>query len=151
MPFLLLGAVASNGFGMLPPHSPLLPALPPLQPAVRLNNAETALAGREQEEEAAVLSALSGLVAQHAQQIRALLRSITALDVASARGRHGAWLGTTQPPRFISADDAAAGGAVRLPRAWHPLLLQPCLPPLPPLLLPDEAPAQQLPQEDSLR
>lgn len=121
-----------------------------MQPAVRLNNAETALAGREQEEEAAVLTALSSLIAQHAQQLRALLRSITALDVASARGRHGAWVGATQPPRFISADEAAAHGAVRLPRAWHPLLLQPCLPPLPPLLLPEEAPAQPA-QEDALR
>jgi len=121
-----------------------------MQPAVRLNNAETALAGREQEEEAAVLTALSSLVAQHAQQLRALLRSVTALDVASARGRHGAWVGATQPPRFISTDEAGAHGAVRLPRAWHPLLLQPCLPPLPPLLLPEETPAQPA-QEDALR
>ena len=96
-----------------------------------------------------MLSALSGLVAQHAQQLRALLRGVTALDVASARARHAAWLGATQPPRFLSAEEAAAGGPVQLPRAWHPLLLQPCLPPLPPLLLPDDSPAQQ--QEDALR
>jgi hypothetical protein len=60
-----------------------------------------------------------------------VLSSITALDVASARGRHAAWLGATTPPRFLSPEEAAAGGPVQLPRAWHPLLLQPCLPALP--------------------
>ena len=162
-----------------------------MQPAVALNNAEMALAGREQEEEAAVLFALSDMVsdcggwlvaaaawllgsrcgnpagwglasnknsgriwwhclpgvqqprhlpaapdlelqvAQHAQQLRGVLSSITALDVASARARHAAWLGATAPPCFLSAEEAAAGGPVQLPRAWHPLLLQACLPPLP--------------------
>ena len=70
-------------------------------------------------------------VGQHALQLRALLASITALDVAAARGQHASWLGATQPPRFLSAEEAAVGGAVQLPRAWHPLLLQPCLPPPP--------------------
>ncbi len=38
------------------------PCLLPLQPAVALNNAEMALAGREVAEETAVLMALSGMV-----------------------------------------------------------------------------------------
>ncbi|PSC69703.1 endonuclease 2 [Micractinium conductrix] len=100
-------------------------------PAVKLNNAEMQLAAREAEEETAVLVALTELVGQHALQLRALLASITALDVAAARGQHASWLGATQPPRFLSAEEAAVGGAVQLPRAWHPLLLQPCLPPPP--------------------
>jgi DNA mismatch repair protein MutS2 len=103
-----------------------------------LNNAEIELEAREAEEESAVLFALSGMVAQHAKPLQGLLRSITALDVASARGRHAAWLGATTPPRFLTAAQAAAGGPVQLPRAWHPLLLQPCLPPLPLPLLPEE-------------
>ncbi|KAL4458289.1 hypothetical protein ABPG75_013154 [Micractinium tetrahymenae] len=116
-------------------------------PAVKLNNAEMALAGREAEEEAAVLRALSGLVAQHAQQLHSVLTAITALDVASARARHAAWLGATTPPRFLSAEEAVAGGPVRLPRAWHPLLLQPCLPPLPTPPLTEEVQQQMDAQE----
>ena len=103
-----------------------------------LNNAEAALAGREAEEEAAVLRELSALVAADTARLRAILGSIAALDVACARARHGAWLGATAPPRFLSAQEAAAGGPVRLPRSWHPLLLQPCLPPLPAPLLPGD-------------
>ena len=78
-------------------------------------------------------------VAQHAQQLHSLLDSVTALDVASARARHASWLGATVPPRFITAAEAAAQGPVCLPRAWHPLLLQPCLPPLPSPPLAEEA------------
>lgn len=130
-------------------HHTVNPPHPLLQPAVKLNNAEMALAGREAEEEQAVLVELSGLVAQHAQQLRSVLSSITALDVATARGRHAAWLGATVPPRFLSAEEAVAGGAVQLPRAWHPLLLQPCLPTLPTPPLPEDA-AQQL-QAEPLR
>lgn len=77
-------------------------------------------------------------VAQHAQQLHNVLAAITALDVASSRARYAAWLGATAPPRFLSEQEAAAGGPVRLPRAWHPLLLQPCLPPLPAPLLTEE-------------
>jgi hypothetical protein len=88
-------------------------------------------------------------VAEHAPQLRGLLASITALDVASARGRHAAWLGATSPPRFLSAEEAAGGGAVQLPRAWHPLLLAPCLPPLPLPMLPQEL--QQRAEADPLR
>lgn len=85
-----------------------------------------------------MLCALSGMVAQHAQQLRSMLSSITALDIASSRGRHAAWLGATSPPTFLSPEGAAVRGMVHLPRAWHPLLLQPCLPPLPTLLLTEE-------------
>lgn len=116
---------------------------------MQLNNAEMALAGREQEEETAVLVALSGMVAQQAQQLRGVLGSITALDVASARGRHATWLGAATPPRFLSEQEAAAGGPVQLPHAWHPLLLQPSLAPLPAPPLPEDA--QQRLQADALR
>ena len=69
-------------------------------------------------------------VAQHAGAIERVLEAITALDLATARARHAAWLGAVRPS-FLSAEDATAQGLVRIPRAWHPLLLQPCLPPLP--------------------
>lgn len=98
-----------------------------------------ALAGREQEEEAAVLFALSGMVAQHAPQLRSVIAAMTALDVASARARHAVWLGATAAPRFLTAEEAAECGPVRLPRAWHPLLLQACLPPPPTPPLPEDA------------
>ena len=111
-----------------------------------MNNAEAALAGREVEEETAVLRQLTAMLAQHAQRLRGVLAGITALDVASARARHASWLGATVPPRFLSPEEAAAGGPVQLPRSWHPLLLQPCLPPLPAPPLPPDA-AQQLEEE----
>lgn len=77
-------------------------------------------------------------VAQHARQLHGVLAAITALDVASSRARHAAWLGASTPPRFLSDEEASAEGPVRLLRSWHPLLLQPCLPPLPPPLLTEE-------------
>lgn len=129
---------------MLPTPRATLP-----QPVVALNNGETVLAVREQEEEAAVLFALSGMVAQHAQQLRSILASITALDVASARARHAAWLGATMLPRFLTAEEAAVGGPVQLPRTWHPLLLQPCLPPPPAPPLPEDM--QQVLEDEPLR
>ncbi|GAB4822194.1 hypothetical protein N2152v2_009240 [Parachlorella kessleri] len=100
------------------------------EPVVALNNRETALAGQEQEEEERVLAALSQLVASHADRVEGLLVSLTSLDIATARARHARWLGATRPA-FISREQARATGLVRIPRAWHPLLLQPCLPPLP--------------------
>jgi hypothetical protein len=79
-----------------------------------------------------------------------VLSSIIALDVASARGRHAAWLGAITPPRFLSPEEAAAGGPVQLPRAWHPLLLQPCLPALPtPPLSEDELQQLGASQQDA--
>lgn len=137
-------AVAARPFHQASQY--LHPLATTLQPAVSMNNAEMALAGREVEEETAVLRELTGLLAQHAQRLCALLAGVTALDVASARARHASWLGATTPPRFLTQDEAAAGGPVQLPRAWHPLLLQSCLAPLPSPPLPPDA-AQQLEEE----
>lgn len=59
-----------------------------------------------------------------------MVDSLTALDLATARARHASWLGASRPS-FLSAEEAAAVGLVSIPHAWHPLLLQPCLPALP--------------------
>ena len=105
-------------------------------PAVDLNNRETELAAREAEQAAAVLARLSGLLAQRAPQLQALLEAVAALDVASARARHAAWLGGARPEFVEAAAEAADGAAapaslISAPGALHPLLLEPALEPLP--------------------
>ena len=54
------------------------------------------------------------------------------LDIASARARHAQWLHATQP-RFLSTEDSSSDGqgCMTIHQARHPLLLGPCLDPLP--------------------
>ena len=60
-----------------------------------------------------------------------VLQAATQLDIASARGRHADWLNATQP-RFLSEEACSAGeGCMTIHQARHPLLLGPCLDPLP--------------------
>ena len=59
-----------------------------------------------------------------------VLEAVTALDIATARARHAAWLGAMRP-RLLRAHDADARGCVRVRAMRHPLLLQRALPPLP--------------------
>ena len=57
--------------------------------------------------------------------------AVAELDIASARGRHADWLQATQP-RFLSEEESSAGeGCMTISQARHPLLLGPCLAPLP--------------------
>eukprot|EP00887_Chlorella_sp_A99_P006230 scaffold3.g6230.t1 len=115
-------------------------------PCVALNNTETALAAAELAEEERVLAALSQLVAAHAPRVHEVVAAIAALDVAVARARHAAWLGAVRP-RFLGGAEAAVEGAVSIPSALHPLLLQPSLPALPLPPLPPEQ-LQQLQQQE---
>ncbi len=60
-----------------------------------------------------------------------MLHAAANLDVASARGRHADWLHATEP-RFISEEACSAGeGCMTIHQARHPILLKPCLDPLP--------------------
>lgn len=60
-----------------------------------------------------------------------ILVAIAELDIATARGRHADWLQATQP-RFLSEEESSAGeGCMTISQARHPLLLGPCLSPLP--------------------
>ncbi|KFM24482.1 Endonuclease MutS2 [Auxenochlorella protothecoides] len=87
-----------------------------MEPAelVPLNNAIAALAGREEEEVAAVLASLSRQVARHAGALLAARDALCALDLASARAAHARWLGA-QRPTF--------GAGVELEGMRHPALL----------------------------
>ncbi|KAK9833029.1 hypothetical protein WJX74_004733 [Apatococcus lobatus] len=101
------------------------------EPAVGLNNAEARLAGQESDEQDAILSRLSVLVADDADTLDQILDAIAELDIANARGRHAEWLQATQP-RFLSEAECSAGqGCMTVSQARHPLLLRPCLAPLP--------------------
>lgn len=66
-------------------------------PAVELNNLETELAAREEEQVVAVLARLSGLLSARSPQLASLLEAVTQLDIAAARARHAAWLGGVKP------------------------------------------------------
>ena len=55
---------------------------------------------------------------------------MTALDIATARARHAAWLGAVRP-RLLRPHEANDTGCVRVRAMRHPLLLQRALPPLP--------------------
>ncbi|KAL0032477.1 hypothetical protein WJX77_002790 [Trebouxia sp. C0004] len=99
------------------------------EPVVTLNNAEAMLRGQEQEEEQAILAGLSQLVKSSTLNLQRLLKAVTALDIATARARHAAWLQALKPV-FLSADEAAQTGCIHARAVYHPLLLEPSLPPL---------------------
>ncbi|KAK9844214.1 hypothetical protein WJX81_008230 [Elliptochloris bilobata] len=99
-------------------------------PAVALNNAEARLSGAEAAEEAAILRRLTCAVVKCTPRLRQVLDAVTALDIATARAKHAAWLGAVRP-RLLRPGEAEARGCVRVRGMRHPLLLQRALPPLP--------------------
>ncbi|KAA6418330.1 MAG: 2 family [Trebouxia sp. A1-2] len=102
------------------------------EPVVTLNNAEAMLRGQEQEEEQAILAGLSQMarpVKTSTLNLQRLLKAVTALDIATARARHAAWLQAVKPV-FLSVDEAAQTGCIQAKAVYHPLLLEPSLPPL---------------------
>ncbi|KAI8474386.1 MAG: hypothetical protein J3K34DRAFT_139599, partial [Monoraphidium minutum] len=109
-------------------------------PAVELNNMETELAGREGEQEAAVMAQLSALLARRAPQLRALLATVAQLDIAAARGRHAEWLGGVRPEFAGASGDRGEPASLHVAAALHPLLLEPALPALPRPPSADDAP-----------
>jgi DNA mismatch repair protein MutS2 len=70
-------------------------------PAVDLNNLETELAAREQEQQVEVLLRLSAMLARRGPQLAALLGAVAELDVTAARARHAEWIGGVRPV-FVS-------------------------------------------------
>jgi DNA mismatch repair protein MutS2 len=108
-------------------------------PAVELNNRETELAQREEEQAAAVLAALSAALGRRGAALAGMLEAVAVLDAAAARARHAAWLGGVRPA-FVGAGEADGGGGggdpdgaspIWVPGALHPLLLERALDPLP--------------------
>lgn len=71
-----------------------------------------------------------------------VLDALTALDIATARGRHAAWMSGTRPC-FLSARQAGDFGCTWIHAACHPLLLQRVLPPLPAIPTDDEVKSEQ--------
>jgi DNA mismatch repair protein MutS2 len=127
-------------------------------PLVPLNNAEAQLGAVEQEEEERILGELSAMVVKKEKKIRCILASVTALDIASARAKHAAWLGAVEPTLQNHLDTSQiqgfcddststtpttetlplnAVGPVHIAGVVHPLLMQPFLPPLPKPPLPE--------------
>jgi dsDNA-specific endonuclease/ATPase MutS2 len=126
-------------------------------PMVPLNNAEAQLGAVEKEEEDRILGELTAMVAKKEKKIKCILASVTALDIASARAKHAAWLGAVEPVLKTAVQgeediinstnddstmyaketttDPLKTGLVHIAGVVHPLLMQPFLPPLakPPL------------------
>jgi DNA mismatch repair protein MutS2 len=100
--------------------------------AVDLNNRETELAQREDEQAVAVLVRLSAMLGRRVAALAALVEAVAELDTSAARARHALWLGGVRP-RFVgNAGDADIGASsISVPGALHPLLLEPALEPLP--------------------
>ena len=92
------------------------------EPLISLNNFNIELTEAEEQEEEAVLKALSALVAKRAGLLRRIGAAVVRVDLAFARAKHARWVGGVLPEfceREISCQDV-----------MHPLLLQRTLEPL---------------------
>lgn len=135
-------------------------------PLVPLNNAEAQLGAVEKEEEDRILGELTAMVVGKEKKIKCILASVTALDIATARAKHAAWLGAVEPIlqqvqqqqegeslNSNNSDDNTifpatetqpppppplkTTGLVHISGVVHPLLRQSTLPPLPKPPLPE--------------
>ncbi|KAF6262465.1 hypothetical protein COO60DRAFT_628397 [Scenedesmus sp. NREL 46B-D3] len=97
---------------------------------LELNNKEALLAEQQEQQELAVMAALSQLLVQRGPALQELLGAVTALDIVAARAKHSAWLGAVRPA-FSSATSSSSSSPVYVPGARHPLLMQAALPRLP--------------------
>lgn len=75
-------------------------------PVVALNNAEAMLRAQEQEQEESILAQLSVMVKKSTVSLQRMMKAVTALDIATARSKHAAWL-SGKPPAFLSAAEAS--------------------------------------------
>ena len=75
------------------------------EPVVALNNCEAMLRAQEHEEEDSILAELSSMVKGSTMSLQRLMKAVSALDIASARARHAAWLNGSKPT-FISEAEA---------------------------------------------
>ncbi|CAM6117788.1 unnamed protein product [Calypogeia fissa] len=92
------------------------------EPALRLNNEETRLAGAERAEEIAVLKSLTLKLVDKADAIMDLLGRITVLDLACARASHARWLGSVCPS-FRNQVESQCSGTLTQAEDFNPLLL----------------------------
>ena len=74
------------------------------EPIVALNNAEAMLRAQEREEEESILAGLSRMVEESTISLQRLMKAVTALDIASARGRHASWLKGVRPVFITDAE-----------------------------------------------
>ncbi|KAJ7525881.1 hypothetical protein O6H91_17G071700 [Diphasiastrum complanatum] len=74
------------------------------QPALELNNMETVLSMREQDEEEAALRILTANLVPMAESVLKLCECVTCLDLACARAAHAKWLGAVRPTFSPLAD-----------------------------------------------
>jgi DNA mismatch repair protein MutS2 len=84
---------------------------------VPMGNRLRQLQRQEQVEEEAICRALTAKVAAVADDLEALLRIVTVLDLAAARARYSGWLGANHP-RFVNPDEQTTLRQLR-----HPLLI----------------------------
>jgi DNA mismatch repair protein MutS2 len=92
---------------------------------VELNNKWRELQLAEKEEERRILLALSALVAEHREEILAVVEGLATLDLAFARAKYAEELDATQPEVMLlraHKDDPHPGVVLRLFEARHPLL-----------------------------
>ncbi len=75
-----------------------------------------------------MLERLTGAVAAESTSLNALLRAAAQLDVAAARAGHARWVRGARPAFVVVK---GGEGMLHVPGAFHPLLLEPALPPLP--------------------
>ena len=91
-------------------------------PIIPLNNFNIELIEAEEEEEEAILKALSEMIARRAGLLRRIGAAVVRIDLAFARAKHAKWMGGLLP-EFCDR-------AVHCENVMHPLLLQPTLEPL---------------------
>jgi DNA mismatch repair protein MutS2 len=107
------------------------------EPLISLNNNDATLTAAEQEEEERILTLLSKSIADHSNQISTILSAIATLDLAFARARHAAWMGSESPRLVSIKDESSLHSLMHVEAAVHPLLAQRSRPPLPVPLLPE--------------
>lgn len=105
------------------------------EPLISLNNNDATLTASEHEEEERILTLLSKSIADHSEQIAVILSAIATLDLAFARARHAAWMGSKSPRLVSIKKNADLHSLMHVEAAVHPLLARKSLStlPLPPL------------------
>jgi DNA mismatch repair protein MutS2 len=90
-------------------------------PVVELNNEVRELELAERDEERRILAELSGLVGEHAFELKAGIENLALLDLAFAKAKYAEELGTSEPI-LHEMQDASQGASLSLLHARHPLL-----------------------------
>lgn len=100
------------------------------EPLIPLNNKEIELSTAEIEEEEKILEETTKLIVHHATMLRKVFSIVTRIDLAIARAKHAKWIRGVQPQLAVSKT------GIFCKEAFHPLLIESELSPLPPPKLP---------------